>query len=69
VSLIRKCLSYTVESILSVGQYFQVIMWVSWYNTRGGVAEWVRVDSKDLKQETLPSLLSTGWFQEGIRAW
>ena len=53
-------------------------------NNRGGVAQWVArlthnvevLGSSPIKdphcffeQETLPLLLSTGWFQERIRAW
>ena len=35
----------------------------------GGVAQWVARLTAVVEQETLPLLLSTGWFQERIRAW
>ena len=56
----------------------------SYCSWRGGVAPWVARLTRNeevlgsspikknrcfLEQETLPLLLSTGWFQERIRAW
>ena len=64
--------------------YMKQLMELRYYTTlRGGVAQWVArltrnvevVGSSPIKgprcfleQETLPLLLSTGWFQEQIRA-
>ena len=57
--------------------------WTS-FSYRDGVAQWVARITRNvevvgssaikgprcfLKQETLPLLLTTGWFQERIRAW
>jgi len=41
------------------GLQIWLVMWRSW----------VLVPRRFLEQETLPLLLSTGWFQERIRAW
>ena len=46
------------------------------FKNRGGVAQWVARLTRDrrkgprcfLEQETVPSLLSTGWLEERIRA-
>ena len=47
--------------------------WVAW---RSGLHVWLVICASPIKgprcfleQETLPLLLSTGWFQERIRAW
>jgi len=50
-------------------------LFVGWHDTLGNTSDleadshWFKPHQRLLEQETVPSLLSTGWFQEKFQAW